>query len=189
MRHTRLINNLSEAYNGMDQFMREVMRVANTFEDWACAHVSFNELNDVWPYLLETNFGEACLKVKPTTALAEFNEKDCLRVALRLRLPVRFEDNLPIPIRVTAKNPVEGSAFREFSIQTFRDSIEDEESEPFTIDDDPFDENFGPPYFSVCGMDKDGRLEHVADRPSYSEAVALVMKFAPGIDIPIHPSS
>ena len=47
--------NLSDCYNGMDQFMREMMRVANLFEAWACAHVVFDELNDVWPYLMRTN--------------------------------------------------------------------------------------------------------------------------------------
>ena len=44
--------NLSDCYSGMDQLMREVMRIANQFEEWACQHVEFNELTDVWPYLL-----------------------------------------------------------------------------------------------------------------------------------------
>ncbi len=35
--------NLSECYNGMDQFMRELMRVANQIESWACSHIEFNE--------------------------------------------------------------------------------------------------------------------------------------------------
>ncbi len=48
--------NLSECYNGMDQFMREIMRIANRFEAWACSHLVFDELNDVWPYLLEDKF-------------------------------------------------------------------------------------------------------------------------------------
>src|SRR5688572_21668190 len=33
--------NLSDAYNGMDQLMREVMRIGETFEKWACLHVEF----------------------------------------------------------------------------------------------------------------------------------------------------
>jgi len=44
--------NLSDFYNGMDQFMREAMRVANLFEAWACLHIEFNDLEDVWPYVL-----------------------------------------------------------------------------------------------------------------------------------------
>lgn len=80
--------NFSEAYNGADQFMREVMRVATLFEEWACSHINFDELNEVWPYTLQDRFGEACLAVVPPTTLESFNEFDCLRVALRLRFPV-----------------------------------------------------------------------------------------------------
>lgn len=35
--------NLSDAYNGMDQLMREVMRIAEMFEKWSCQHVVFEE--------------------------------------------------------------------------------------------------------------------------------------------------
>ena len=48
---TNLIN-LSECYHGIDQLMREVMRIAHLFEQWACTHVEFAELSKVWPYLL-----------------------------------------------------------------------------------------------------------------------------------------
>src|SRR6185436_8295233 len=54
--------NLSESYNGMDEFRREMMRVGNLLEAWACAHVVFDEVNDVWPYLMEDKFGDACLE-------------------------------------------------------------------------------------------------------------------------------
>lgn len=49
--------NLSECYNGMDEFMRQMMHVATLFEDWSCAHVVFRELDDVWPYLMEDRGG------------------------------------------------------------------------------------------------------------------------------------
>ena len=49
--------NLSDCYGGMDSLMREVMRIATLFETWSCSHVRFEELNDVWPYLLEDRFG------------------------------------------------------------------------------------------------------------------------------------
>ena len=55
---TNLIN-LSECYHGIDQLMREVMRIAHLFERWASAHVEFAELSKVWPYLLEDQFGNA----------------------------------------------------------------------------------------------------------------------------------
>lgn len=80
---------LSDEYAGMDGLMREVMRVGTIFEDWACRHVDFAELGDVWPYLLEDRFGKECLAVAGAGELATFHENDCLRMALRLGLPIR----------------------------------------------------------------------------------------------------
>jgi len=82
--------NLSECYNGMDQFMREVMRIANYFEQWSCKRVNFSELSEVWPYFLEDKFGEACLTVVDPSALAEFDDADCLQIAHKLQLPVIY---------------------------------------------------------------------------------------------------
>src|SRR5262245_39766903 len=53
--------NLSESYHGMDELMRQVMRVATLFESWCCEHLDFDQFSDVWPYFLEDKFGEACL--------------------------------------------------------------------------------------------------------------------------------
>jgi hypothetical protein len=172
----------------MDQFMRELMRIANQFEAWACLHVDFNATNDVWPYLLEDKFGEACLAVLGPGFLSQFEEPDCLRVAMRLRLPIKLDDKLPIPIDVRSSNPTPGSAFREIRIQTVRNSIDGGDAEPFLPDDEPFDEEFGHPYFGLYGVDKDGLLEHIADRKSYSEAVQLAEKLAPGIEFPDSPT-
>jgi len=180
--------NLSECYNGMDQFMRELMRVANQFEAWACLHVDFNELDHVWPYLLEDRFGETCLAVLLPTALAQFDDSDCLRVAMRLRLPIILDDKLPVPVEVVALNPVPGSSFREFKIQTVRDAIEDSDPNPYSADDEPFDEEFGRPYFGLYGVGDDGKLEHIADRRTYSEALRLAQKLAPGVAFPTTPT-
>ena len=176
--------NLSELYNGMDQFMREVMRIGSLFEDWACRHVSFNALSDVWPYLLQDRFGGTCLDVILPGALTEFDATDCLRVALRMRLPVMLDDKLPVPVDERAENPVSGSEFRQFRIQTVRTSTEDNEVAPFTVSDEPFDAEFGPPHFGIYGVCADGLLEYIADRSTYGEAVALVMKLAPGVEFP-----
>ncbi len=81
--------NLSGAYNGFDQFMREVMRVANQFETWSCEHINFAALEDVWPYMLQDRFGETCLAILSPTGLAAFDDHDCLHIAMRLRLPVK----------------------------------------------------------------------------------------------------
>lgn len=180
--------NLSECYNGVDQFMREVMRVANQFENWACRNVNFNKLNDVWPYLLGDKFGTACLSVMSFENLMDFGEDDCLRVAIGLGLPVIADGRLPIPIDVTATNPVTGAAFHQFRIQTVRDSLEDQASRPYVASDDPFDENFGALYFSLYGVEATGSLEHIADRRSYAEAVLLAQKISPGIAFPSSPT-
>jgi len=180
--------NLSEAYNGMDEFLRVLMRVATLFEDWACAHVVFEATSGVWPYFLEDRFGTACLEVVAPDGLAEFDSSDCLRVALHLGLPVRAEDGLPVPVDVQAPNPVLGSEFQEFRIRTLRDELGDEEAFPFTVSDDPFGEEFGAPYFAVYGVEKGGVFEHIADRKTYSAALSLVRKLSPGVLLPQEPT-
>ncbi len=180
--------NLSECYNGIDEFMREVMRVGNQFESWACLHVDFDETNDVWPYLLEDKFGDAFLALLPPSALAQFNETDCLSVALHLRLPVMLDDKLPIPVDVSAPNPNTGTGFREFRIQTVRNSLDDGDVVPFVADDDPLDEEFGERYFGLYGVGEDGKLEHIADRKTYGEILNLVQKLAPGVAFPNSPT-
>jgi len=180
--------NLSDCYSGMDGLMREVMRVANQFETWACRHIVFNDLADVWPYLLEDRFGEACLTTILPTALADFDESDCLRIAIRLRLPIGLSDKLRIPIDLRASNPVPESSFLQFRIQTVRCLIEDNDTVPFTSEDEPFDDEFGPPYFGLYGVDREGLIEHIADRGTYSEAVSLIQKLAPGVAFPSVPT-
>ena len=179
--------NFSESYNGVDQFMREVMRVANLFETWACAHINFDQTNDVWPYLLEDKFGEACLAVILPTTLAQVEDDDCLRVAIRLQLLITLDDGLRLPIDVVAQNPLGGSGFQKYRIQTIRDSVEDGTCVPFTAADEAFDDNFGAPYFGLYGMSDDGLLEHIADRRTYAEALRLAQKIAPGVEFPETP--
>ena len=179
---------LSEIFNGMDQLMREVMRIGILFETWACKYIAFAELDDVWSYLLEDHFGEACLAKVLPTGLAQFDAMDCLRVALHLCLPVRIGGDLPIPVDTTAANPQAGAGFKAFRIQTIRELNDDGEIVPFTADDEPFDGEFGPPYYGLYGVDQTGDLEHIADRADYLEAVALAEKLAPGIGFPKAPT-
>jgi len=168
--------------------MREIMRAANQFEVWSCQHIDFNELNDVWPYLLEDKFGAAYLTVLEADELAQFNESDCLRVALHMELPVILADKLSIPIDVAAPNLITGSGFHQFRIQTVRNSLEDGEPVPFVAGDEPADEQFGEPYFALYGVAADGKLEHIADRKTYDEAWNLAQMIAPGIAFPSKPT-
>jgi len=173
----------------MDQFMREVMRVAAQFEAWACSHVDFDQLTDVWPYLLEDKFGDTCLATILPDALAAFDDSDCLRVAMRLGLPIILDETVPVPIDLRASNPVPGSTFREFRIQTVRNSTDGEDAVPYVPDDESFDEEFGPPYFGLYGIDQGGTIEHIADRRTYREVLSLARKLAPEIAFPDLPTS
>jgi hypothetical protein len=180
--------NPSDCFNGIDQLMREVMGIGKRFEEWACEHIHFGELNDVWPYLLEDRFGEACLSRLVPHAIQQFDESDCLWIALHLRLPVILDDALAIPIILAAPNPISGTGFREFRIQTVRHSLGDGDIVPFVVDDDPFDEEFGERYFALYGVRQDGQLEHIADRKTYGDALALARRLAPGITFPSKPT-
>lgn len=177
--------NLSEAYQGMDVFMREVMRVGEEFENWACRHVAFHELEHVWPYLMGERFGEACLDMIHVDELGSFDLDDCLRVALKLRLPMRGDGSLPLPICVEVPNPLAEAEFQRLRIQTIRQELyEDGELAPFTEADDPFDENFGAPVYGIYGVGADGTLDHIADCESYALARSLLTKLLPGIGFP-----
>jgi hypothetical protein len=176
--------NLSEAYNGLDQLMREIMRIASDFERWACANIDFSETSEVWPYFLEDKFGQACLGVIMPTALASLEKIDLLRVAMCLRLPIKIKDSSPVPVMIEAINPTPGAGFQKFRIQSVRNLIEEDSIIPYTCDDDPTDESFGSPYLALYGIDEHGLLEHIADQTNFSDAVSLLRKLAPGVTIP-----
>lgn len=185
MRHSQSDRkvNLTECYNGADEFMRVIMRAGTEFENWACTHVEFEHVDICWIYLLERRFGEACVALKNVTSLSEFSEKDCLAVALRLRLPVIAAGALPVPVDESAENPISRSDFSQFRIQTMREDS-DGNVEPFTFVDDPFDDKFGPPFFGFYGVHDDGLLEHIADFKTYADTVAIARRLAPGVQFP-----
>ncbi len=177
--------NLSEAYNGMDQLMREVMRVGEMFENWACLHVAFEEFSEVWPYFLQDRFGDACLTVISPEELAEFGPDDCLRVAYGLKLPLWADGSLHLPVDVCTPNSIADSAFKAYRIQTVRDYLGEEAGIfPFMAGDDPFDEDFGHPYFGLYGIGEDELMEHIADRKTYADIRSLALKLCPGAAIP-----
>ncbi len=179
--------NLSDCYHGMDQFMREVMRVANLFEEWACEHVAFEELEDVWPYLLEERFGPVCLEVMTPDLLAGFDADDCLRIAFKLRLPMWIDGSLPLPFLLDVENPVPGSAFGHYRIGTFRNELDGDGVLPFVAGDEAEDENLGAPYYALHGVRSDGTLEHITERRTYQEAAGLLRAMFPGMDLPERP--
>jgi hypothetical protein len=83
-------NCLSEIYNGFDEFMRQCMRVATEFENWACANVRWESVLEVWPYLLEDRFGDAALVVAGSERdVGKLGCDDWLRIARMLKLPLR----------------------------------------------------------------------------------------------------
>jgi hypothetical protein len=180
--------NLSECYNGGDEFMRQVMRVASLFETWCCQYLDFCQFSDVWPYLLEDKFGDAFLKVSFPTCLTEFDSTGCLRVAMELTLPVRVVEGLPVPVDLTTANPNSASSFRHFQIRTVRRHNENSDIFQYTLNDDPDDDDFGTVFFGLYGLEEDGVAEHIADRDSYAQALVLARKLAPGIQFPNAPT-
>lgn len=177
----------SECYNGVDQLMREMLRIANLFEAWACLHIAFEEWDEVWPYFLEDKFGEICLDAVSPSSLGKFEERDCLRVAMRLHLPIRLDDALPIPIDERVSNPVSESEFKEYRIQSVRSSTVEDFVSPFCAGDEPFDENYTAPYFGLYGVDDEGFVEHIADRTTYAEALCLINKMVSDLEFSVAP--
>lgn len=53
-------DDLVESHGGEDEFVRTVAHTATEFEKWACKHVDFHELEEIWPYWLEQHFGVLC---------------------------------------------------------------------------------------------------------------------------------
>jgi hypothetical protein len=178
---------LSDVYGGMDGFMREIMRVATLFETWATQYVAFDHLVEVWPYLMEERFGDACVQVANTWALESFDEMDCLLLAQHLQLPLYYDDVLVIPLEVCARNTVVDSGFVEFAIQTVRIHHMDAEVVPFICGDAPWDEDYDLPRLALCGITAEGQREQIADFSTYRDAVDLVTKLAPGIVFPERP--
>lgn len=176
--------NLSDTFNGGDQFWRELMRIGTLFETWACENVAFEVLEDVWPYRLEAQFGSASLERFDVGGLARFDATDCPVVAMTMQLPLWYRDGRHLPLDVSAPNPVAGSAFVKWRIQTVRLHAEDEEMVPMVYGDEPHDTDFEPPVVALYGVDAEGLLEHIRDSDSYAEARSLVMKLAPGVVFP-----
>lgn len=177
-------SNPAEYFGGGDCLMREAMEIGRGFEGWACNNVDFSVFDEVWPYLLEEEFGAACLTCFLRDPLSELDDNDYLWIALHLRLPIVFSDELSIPVNLFAPIPRFGFGFRGFRIQTVRNPIGSDDIVPFVMGDDPGDEGFGKRYFAVYGLGSDGILEHIADRSTYQGAFNLAEKLSPGIEFP-----
>lgn len=178
--------NLSDEFNGVDELMRVVMTVATEFEQWASAHVAFNELGEVWPYFLEDQFGSAVLKSISLAALTSFDEHDFLHVAAQLALPLRLSEGFVLPINLRASNPVTNSTFKELQILAVRFCEMDGSTVPLDVHDDPR-ENWSEVVFGLYGIGEGGLAEHIADRSSYAAVRGLALAVAPGIDFPEEP--
>ncbi|MBE7498106.1 MAG: hypothetical protein HS117_24460 [Verrucomicrobiaceae bacterium] len=89
--------NLNDEFQGGDQFWREVMRIAELLETWACENVAFDALEDVWPYLLEEKFGCACLEHVHVDGLTTFALMDCPMVAMNMEVPLMYRDGRNLP--------------------------------------------------------------------------------------------
>ncbi|MBB5033339.1 hypothetical protein [Prosthecobacter vanneervenii] len=178
---------LSDAFNGLDQFFRELMRIACLFEEWSCKHVAFDEMYEVWPYLLEDKFGAACLQRMSLEDLKHFDAEDCPLVAMNLLLPLHYQDEPRLPLDVTVVNPVPASPFTHWRIQTLRCLSGDDAFEPMCYGDDPSDPEYETSILALYGVNKAGLIEHIKDFTNYADAVAFAVKIAPGVEFPVDP--
>ena len=178
---------LRPMFNGVDQFYREVMRIGALFEEWACERVVFEETDDVWPYLLEDKFGSACLRRMGVGNLSGFDAEDCPDVAMKLLLPLHYQNEPRLPLDVVAPNPVPASPFTHWRIQTIRCLSGDDSFEPMIYGDDPFDPEYEPSLIALYGVNEEGLVEHIKDFDCYADAVAFVRKISPGVDFPEKP--
>ncbi len=179
--------NLSDIFNGVDQFYREAMRIAALFEEWACEHVVFEEMCDVWPYLLEDKFGASCLQRMSVEDISGFDAEDCPDVAMKLLLPLHYQDAPRLPLDVKATNPIPASSFTHWRIQTIRSLSGDDSFEPMLYGDDPFDPEYEPSILALYGVNAEGLVEHIKDFDRYADAVAFARKLAPGVEFPEKP--
>ena len=180
--------NISESFNGVDQFMREIMRVGEIFEIWSIGHVQFDELDGVWPYLLEEDFGAAYLSVLRPEMLLGFCNVHCLKVAARLKLPLKESSGVPIPLDISRPNPQFGFRFDHFQILAVRENQTTGEVRSFSDGDELEDETFGEVFYGLYGV-KDGEAEHIADRGSYQDLRNLAQALVPNIGFPESPDS
>jgi hypothetical protein len=176
--------NLSALFNGIDEFWRVMMRIGTLFEAWAYENVAFEAMTDVWPYLLMDRFGEACLASVPLEAMADLGSDALPVVAMAMEVPLIYREGCNLPLDLEAPNPVAGSFFVRWRIQTVRGRREEAEMEPMWYGEDPHDPEYEPPVVALYGVDATGTLEHVRDSVSYAEARSLVMKLAPGVVFP-----
>jgi hypothetical protein len=93
-------DDISDTFQVASNFMALVHDIATEFETWACAHVAFDELDEIWPYLLQSKFGDACVAVlAPDGASLMFlyrytrTPNWCALVASMLALPLLGDDD------------------------------------------------------------------------------------------------
>jgi hypothetical protein len=84
---------ISDCYGGQDGYFRACMEVACIFEYWACAHVDFARMSDIYVYRLQDNFAAALKQTAPhglniLLELEQFKPEHCLQVAKNLNLPL-----------------------------------------------------------------------------------------------------
>jgi len=70
-------------------FVRLCRDIAEKFEQWAVEHVDWERIDEVWPYFLEENFGDAVLSVVGGYSNIEFATPE--EIAKKLKLPLKHE--------------------------------------------------------------------------------------------------
>lgn len=173
-----LLREMVDHYAGFDGVMRAVMDTAERFEGWSLERIDFAALDHVWPYLLREKFGSACAECPGLRELLDFSAADCLRVAMGLRLPLRYRDGerMPLDLRLPHPAPSGGAGFIHFQVQTMRLLLREAEMVAYVCGDDPECEDHGDILLRLSGVDDKGALEPIRDFHTLAEAEGFLSK-------------
>lgn len=181
---------ISEAYQGVDECMRRCMHLGRVFEVWACDHIHFDSLQNVWPYYLEDHIGPAIEKMfweANHTIPIMWDDSDLLSLAVNLRLPVLIAETTGSSMDIVWELPrSRPGEFQAYQVRTVRTTPDGESVEHYSIGDAAHynnDDNHSPILFALYGsLDaEDPVWEFVFEMPSY-EALRITAQRLLGAD-------
>jgi hypothetical protein len=166
---------ISEIYNGADEFMRRCAHLGRLFEAWSCDHVDFNAMQDVWPYYLEDHVGPAVESMfweQNCEIPVRWGEDELLSLATKLRLPVRIQNTPNCSMNVEwAAAPAQQGRYQRYQVRTVRHSEDGWAMEHYTVEDAQerhAADNDHPVLFALYGsLESSGEWEFICEAPSY----------------------
>jgi hypothetical protein len=177
---------ISNEYNGADEFMRRCQHLGQVFEAWCCAHVNFSRMIEIWPYYAEDYIGPSVDKLLVERCVpASWSEEELLALAVLLHLPVRVRttENVSFSMEWEAQN-WSSDEIKLYQVRTVRHSTDGKSVEHYTHEHvlarpvPPIWLTPNPVLFALYGaQDKeDTTWEFLFERQSYAELYSLVKR-------------